>query len=158
MPKELTPLEKLQLLVPGYRGYKAKDLIRQDDFLVRQATIMKLETAINNLANSESQIVRSQPFSPLLRNIEDTISEIRTLIGMLNSTQGGGADIYARYKIHTEQLDEIYKNDLQMVSIADQILTLSNFPDQISQIRTLLANLKTVLLNRAKLFFPPEVR
>ncbi|MEJ2774183.1 hypothetical protein [Stygiolobus sp. CP859M] len=158
MPKELTPLEKLQLLVPGYRGYKAKDLIRQDDFLVRQATIMKLETAINNLANSESQIVRSQPFSPLLRNIEDTISEIRTLIGILNSTQGGGADIYARYKIHTEQLDEIYKNDLQMVSIADQILTLSNFPDQISQIRTLLANLKTVLLNRAKLFFPPEVR
>jgi hypothetical protein len=158
MPKELTPLEKLQLLVPGYRGYKAKDLIRQDDFLVRQATIMKLETAINNLANSESQIVRSQPFSPLLRNIEETISEIRTLIGILNSTQGGGADIYARYKIHTEQLDEIYKNDLQMVSIADQILTLSNFPDQISQIRTLLANLKTVLLNRAKLFFPPEVR
>lgn len=158
MPKELTPLEKLQLLVPGYRGYKAKDLIRQDDFLVRQATIMKLETAINNLANSESQIVRSQPFSPLLRNIEDTISEIRTLIGILNSTQGGGADIYARYKIHTEQLDEIYKNDLQMVSIADQILTLSNFPDQISQIRTLLASLKTVLLNRAKLFFPPEVR
>jgi hypothetical protein len=158
MPKELTPLEKLQLLVPGYRGYKAKDLIRQDDFLVRQATIMKLETAINNLANSESQIVRSQPFSPLLRNIEDTISEIRTLIGILNSTQGGGADIYARYKIHTEQLDEIYKNDLQMVSIADQILTLSNFPDQISQIRTLLANLKTVLLNRAKLLFPPEVR
>lgn len=157
MPKELTPLEKLQLLVPGYRGYKAKDLIRQDDFLVRQATIMKLETAINNLANSESQIVRSQPFSPLLRNIEDTISEIRTLIGMLNSAQGGGADIYARYKIHTEQLDEIYKNDLQMVSIADQILTLSNFPDQISQIRTLLANLKTVLLNRAKLFFPPEL-
>jgi hypothetical protein len=158
MPKELTPLEKLQLLVPGYRGYKAKDLIRQDDFLVRQATIMKLETAINNLANSESQIVRSQPFSPLLRNIEETISEIRTLIGILNSTQGGGADIYARYKIHTEQLDEIYKNDLQMVSIADQILTLSNFPDQISQIRTLLANLKTVLLNRAKLFLPPEVR
>jgi Mg2+ and Co2+ transporter CorA len=158
MPKELTPLEKLQLLVPGYRGYKAKDLIRQDDFLVRQATIMRLETAINNLANSESQIVRSQPFSPLLRNIEDTISEIRTLIGMLNSTQGGGADIYARYKIHTEQLDEIYKNDLQMVSIADQILTLSNFPDQISQIRTLLATLKTVLLNRTKLFLPPEVR
>lgn len=158
MPKELTPLEKLQLLVPGYRGYKAKDLIRQDDFLVRQATIMKLETAIYNLANTESQIVRSQPFSPLLKNIEDTISEIRTLIGILNSTQGGGADIYARYKIHTEQLDEIYKNDLQMVSIADQILSLSNFPDQISQIRTLLANLKTVLLNRAKLFFPPELR
>ncbi|MFP3163467.1 MAG: hypothetical protein RXQ75_06500 [Acidianus hospitalis] len=46
MPKELTPLEKLQLLVPGYRGYKVKDLIRQDDFLVRQSTISKLENAI----------------------------------------------------------------------------------------------------------------
>ena len=37
MPKELSPLEKLQLLVPGYRGYKVKDLIRKDDLLVRQA-------------------------------------------------------------------------------------------------------------------------
>ncbi|BCU70899.1 hypothetical protein [Stygiolobus caldivivus] len=158
MPKELTPLEKLQLLVPGYRGYKAKDLIRQDDFLVRQATILKLETALTNLSNSESQIVRTDPFSPLLKNIEDTISQIRTIIGLLNSAQGGGADIYARYKIFTEQLDEIYKNDLQMVSIADQIVTLSNFPDQVYQIKSLLGNLKTVLLNRTKLLFPPETR
>ena len=158
MPKELTPLEKLQLLVPGYRGYKAKDLIRQDDFLVRQATILKLETALTNLSNAEPQIVRTDPFSPLLKNIEDTISQIRTIIGLLNSAQGGGADIYARNKIFTEQLDEIYKNDLQMVSIADQIVALSNFPDQVYQIKSLLGNLKTVLLNRTKLFFPSETR
>ena len=158
MPKELTPLEKLQLLIPGYRGYKVKDLIRQDDFLVRQATISKLEIALTNLSNAESQIVRSDPFSPVLKNIEDVISQIRTLIGLLNSAQGGGADIYARYKIFTEQLDEIYRNDLRMIDIANQIVTLSNFPDQLPQIVSLLNELKGVLLDRAKLFFPPETR
>lgn len=57
MSKELTPLERLQLLVPGYRGYKIKDLARQDDFLVRTAVKSKVEMAIMKLEEYESQIV-----------------------------------------------------------------------------------------------------
>jgi hypothetical protein len=101
MPKELTPLEKLQLMIPGYRGYKVKDLIRQDDFLVRQSTITKLETAITNISHLESQVASMNPFSPYLKKMEYVVSQLRTVIGLINSQQGGGADIYARYKIQT---------------------------------------------------------
>lgn len=54
MPRELTPIEQLQLLLPGYRGYKAKDLIRQDDFLVRRAVIDRLEQTIRIISEKES--------------------------------------------------------------------------------------------------------
>lgn len=158
MPEELTPLEKLQLIVPGYRGYKIRDLIRQDDFLVRQSVIQKLEAAIVNLSQIESEIASQDPFSPTLKRIEYVISTIRTLIGTTLSLQGGGADIYARYKIQTEQLDEIVKNDLQMIDVANQILNLSYNPDNVTMILNVLTNLREIIMNRNKLFFPPQDR
>ena len=158
MPKELTPLEKLQLLVPGYRGYKVKDLIRQDDFLVRQSTISKLENAINNIAQQESQIAAIEPFSPLLKKMEYLQSQLRSIIGLIGSQQGGGADVYARYKIQTEQLDEIVNNDLQMVSIANDILNLSTSAENVDIILSMITKLREIIINRNKLFFPNEVR
>lgn len=158
MPKELTPLEQLQLLVPGYRGYKVKDLIRQDDFLIRQSAISKLQNAINNLSMLEAQIVSSNPFSPTLKRIEFITSQIRTLIGSILSAQGGGADIYARYKIQSEQLDEIVSNDYALVSLTNQVLTLSTSLESLEQIPPLLEQIKQVLISREKLFFPQEYR
>ncbi len=158
MPRELTPLEQLQLLVPGYRGYKVKDLVRQDDFLIRQSTVSKLQTAISNLEMAESQVASSNPFSPVLKRVEFVISQIRTLIGQILSAQGGGADVYARYKIHAEQLDEIVNNDLKMVSLANQVASISSSLDNLEQIPPLLEQIRQVLLNREKLFLPPEYR
>ncbi|AWR97995.1 hypothetical protein DFR86_10915 [Acidianus sulfidivorans JP7] len=154
MPEELTPLEKLQLMVPGYRGYKVKDLIRQDDFLIRQYANQKLEAAINNLSRIEGEIVSQDPFSPLLKRIETIISNIRTLIGTLVSLQGGGSDVYARYKIQTEQLDEIVNNDMQMVDISNQILNLSTSVNNLDAILQNLDNLRNVIMSRNNLFFP----
>ncbi|ARM76802.1 hypothetical protein [Acidianus manzaensis] len=158
MPEELTPLEKLQLMVPGYRGYKAKDLIRQDDFLIRQAVIQKLEASINNLSRLEGEIVADDPFSPLLKRIESIISSIRTLIGTTLTLQGGGGDVYARYKIQTEQLDEIVKNDMNMIDIGNQILNLSSDANNLTAISQLLDNLRNIILKRNELFFPPQDR
>lgn len=158
MPRELTPLEQLQLMVPGYRGYKIKDLIRQDDFLIRQSVIHKLEHTISNLSMAESQIASQDPFSPFLKKIEYTISQIRTMISTVLSQQGGGADVYARWKIHTEQLDEIVQHDMGMINIANQILQLSNTPENVDLILKLLENLKQVIIQRQNLFFPPEYR
>jgi len=50
MPRELTPLEQLQLVIPGFRGYKVKDLIWQDDMLVRRYMIDRLESANSNFS------------------------------------------------------------------------------------------------------------
>ncbi|BDC17812.1 hypothetical protein [Acidianus sp. HS-5] len=158
MPKELTPLEKLQLLVPGYRGYKVKDLIRQDDFLIRQSVISKLENAINNISQQESQLASIEPFSPALKKMEYLQSQLRTIIGIINSQQGSGGDVYARYKIQTEQLDDIVNNDLNMVSIANDILNFSVSADNVDAMLSMIGKLKEIIINRNKLLFPPEAR
>ncbi|MEM0304434.1 MAG: hypothetical protein QXS44_06040 [Saccharolobus sp.] len=157
MPKELTPIERLQLLIPGYRGYKVKDLIRQDDFLIRRAVAERLESAIRYITERESFIVSTDPFSPQLKLMEFLLSKIRELIGLIMSAQGGGADIYARWKINTEELDSIVNHDMQMIDIATKI-SESAKENKIEEIDGLLNSLRVLYFERAKLFFPEELR
>ncbi|WP_338602379.1 hypothetical protein V6M85_02095 [Sulfolobus tengchongensis] len=157
MPKELTPIEQLQLLIPGYRGYKAKDLIRQDDFLVRRAVADRLEQTIRIISEKESYTASIDPFSPQLKVMEFLLSKIREIINEIMSGQGGGADIYARWKITTEELDQIVNHDMQMINIASQIVELAK-ANRISEIDPLLSDLRNLYYERMKLFFPPELR
>ncbi|AWR98729.1 hypothetical protein [Metallosphaera hakonensis] len=157
MTKELTPLERLQLMVPGYRGYKAKDLIRQDDFLIRSSVKMKLENTINRIAELEGQIASTSPFSQELKKLEFLASKIRSLIAEMVAVQGGGADVYARFKITTEQLDEIVRNDLNLVSLANQIYQEVN-SGRIENVNALLDQLHSIMVKRQELFFPQEYR
>ena len=157
MPRELTPLEQLQLLIPGYRGYKIKDLIRQDDFLVRRAVVDRLEQTIRIISEKESYIASIDPFSQQLKFMEFLVSKIRELITNIMSAQGGGADIYARWKINTEELDQIVAHDSKMVSIASQIVELAK-SEKLEDILPLLNELRNIFYDRMKLFYPPELR
>jgi len=157
MPKELTPIEQLQLLLPGYRGYKAKDLVRQDDFLVRKAVVDRLEQAIRIISEKESYVASMDPFSPQLKTMEFLISKMRELISNIMSSQGGGADIYARWKINTEELDQIVAHDSQMINIASQVVELAK-SERLEAILPLLNDLRNIFYDRMKLFYPPELR
>ena len=157
VPRELTPLEQLQLMIPGYRGYKVKDLIWQDDMLVRKFIIDRLEVANNQLGVYMSEIARRNPFDENLRVIDSLLGKIRELIGMINSAQSGGVDVYARWKIHAEQLEEIYKYDLSLVNLAKQI-EASAVSRNLTALDSLLNELKLSWYNRGKLFYPTELR
>ncbi|BBG23003.1 hypothetical protein [Sulfuracidifex tepidarius] len=153
MSKELTPLEKLQLLVPGYRGYKVKDLIRQDDMLIRNYVRQHLENSLSKLSEKESLIAQNNPFSPNIKQIELLNSKIRSLVADMATMQGGGADVYARYKITSEALETIVQNDVRLVSLANLLYDNANLGD-INSINSILDEMRLVLAQRQNLFFP----
>jgi len=157
MPEELTPIEQLQLLLPGYRGYKARDLIRQDDFLVRRAVADRLEQTIRIMSEKESYVASIDPFSPQLKVMEFLISKIRELISNIMSSQGGGADIYVRWKVNTEELGQIVAHDSQMINIASQVVELAK-NEKLEGIIPLLNELRNIFYDRMKLFYPQELR
>lgn len=112
---------------------------------------------MNKIAELEAQIVSTSPFSPELKKLEFLASKIRTLVSEMVASQGGGADVYARYKITTEALDEIVKNDLNMINIANQIYNDIS-AGRVDSIDSMLNQLREVLVRRQELFFPQEYR
>ncbi|MCG2888745.1 MAG: hypothetical protein L7H21_05405 [Sulfolobales archaeon] len=156
MPRELTPLEQLQLMIPGYRGYKVKDLIWQDDMLVRRYMIDRLENANSNFSKMMSEVARRNPFDERLRVLDDLTSRIRELISDINSAQSGGVDVYARWKIHAEQLEQIYEYDLKLVGLASQVEKAS-IERNLDAANQALEELRRLWRDRTKLFYPPEL-
>ncbi|WP_243679931.1 hypothetical protein [Vulcanisaeta souniana] len=76
----LSPLERLQLLVPGFRGgYKIKDLIRQDDFLVRKTAASMLEEAQKLIERIEEEIARNNPLRPINTAVRDSTQRPKEL-------------------------------------------------------------------------------
>jgi len=156
MPRELTPLEQLQLVIPGFRGYKVKDLIWQDDTLVRRYMIDRLESANSNFSKMMGEIARRSPFDERLRVLDDLTSRIRELISDLNSAQSGGVVVNARWKIHAEQLKQIYEYDLKLVGLASQVEKAS-IERNLDAANQALEELMRLWRDRAKLFYPPEL-
>lgn len=155
--KELSLTERLQLLIPGYRGYKVKDLVRQDDLLIRNAVKEKIERAINYLGSLESQIAQSNPFSPQLRRMENLMSKLRILLSEINSAQGGGADVGARYKLFAEYLEEIVKNDCDLIELSTNLYE-KVVSEDLDGLDKIIQEMRNILFKRVMLFYPKEDR
>lgn len=154
----LTPLERLQLMVPGFRGYKIKDLIRQDDFLVRKAITQLLEEARGLIEASEAAVAQSNPFDPVIQQYEALLIELRKLIMEVYNAPLGDSGMHDRFKMYPEDLERLIEYDLRLMDTARQILDMAkaNQPPQI--ILNLVKEARVYFAERQKLMLPPKLR
>ena len=115
-------LEKIMSYIPGYRGYKKKELRRESDRLVRMEAVNRLRAAKDSLKSS-----LANPFIVQKISGEDSF-KLDTLIYRLDRvTQkidravAGYAGIFDAIKVREDKLDEILKHDLKLIENADEI-------------------------------------
>jgi len=115
-------LEKIMSYIPGYRGYKKKELRRESDRLVRMEAVNRLRVAKDSLKSS-----LANPFIVQKISGEDSF-KLDTLIYRLDRvTQkidravAGYAGIFDAIKVREDKLDEILKHDLKLIENADEI-------------------------------------
>lgn len=65
----------------------------------------------------------------------------------------GGADVYARYKITSEALEQIVQNDSSLIDISNY-LSQSALDGDINGINELIEKIRSILITRQRLFFP----
>ena len=114
--------EKIMSYIPGYRGYKKKELRRESDRLVRMEAVNRLRVAKDSLKSS-----LANPFIVQKISGEDSF-KLDTLIYRLDRvTQkidravAGYAGIFDAIKVREDKLDEILKHDLKLIENADEI-------------------------------------
>ncbi|MGC8597753.1 MAG: hypothetical protein ACP5NY_07560 [Thermocladium sp.] len=154
----LSPLERLQLLVPGFRGYKIKDLIRQDDFLVRQAITQSLEEARRLISSEVEEKAINDPFSESVQRYERLISELRSLISDIQSAPLGDSGMHDRFKLFPEDLEKIVQFDLTLINSARAILEAARSRKDPDSILLLVKELHMRFTDRLKLMLPESLR
>ena len=115
-------LEKIMSYIPGYRGYKEKELRRESDRLVRMEAVNKLRAAKDSLKSSLANPVIVQKISGEDSYRLDTLIYRLDRVGQrIDRAVAGYAGIFDAIKVREDKLDEILEHDLKLIQSADKI-------------------------------------
>lgn len=113
--------KKLELLIPGLRGYRTKEDIRVSDELLRNQVADKLDSVKSNLEGLRKQMVASGDFTNLTI-VGSLISQIQQLSGEVRHSQQGYSGFAATIQIDQNKLNSLYDYDYAFVSSAFQLV------------------------------------
>ena len=120
MGKETTIMEKLELVVPGFHGYKKKELLREDDRLVRGKVAEILSQARREMerAMQRCAMVNCQQ----LMGIENLRKKLMMLESRVKHAEAGYRGYFDRVKFKEKELERLIEYDAKMIELAEEIL------------------------------------
>ena len=127
----LGALEQLEMKVPGFKGYKEKELRRQSDRVLREVLTRQYQDQKNRIGEAQSALLTSGQISGMSR-LETANLKLNLFIDHLKTGATGYAGLFDAVKIKEPQLDRVYLFDQQLSAgveklkgIIDQIGTMS---------------------------------
>lgn len=112
--------EHLVNKIPGYAGYKAKELRREADKLLRMEVASKFDDQRKRLAELQHQLI-SQAQIEFLDDLERAVMKLQLLIDRIKTASYGYAGLFDAVKVKEEQLDALYDFDTQMLNFVDEV-------------------------------------
>lgn len=128
----LRRLEQLETKIPGFKGYKEKDLRRQSDRLLREMLARQYQDQKNRLGEAQNALMAAGKIEGLAK-LESANLKLTLLINHLNTGATGYAGLFDAIKIKEANLDRVYQFDSQLSAgverirgIIDQIATMAS--------------------------------
>lgn len=118
--KGLGGFEKLVKKIPGYKGYKEKELRREADKLLRTQLAGQLDDQRRRLSEIQMLLISAAQIE-FLDDIERAIMKLQLLIDRIKTASYGYAGLFDAVKVKEEQLDTLYEYDSKMLDYVDQI-------------------------------------
>jgi len=117
---EMSGIEKLVSKIPGYKGYKEKELRREADKLLREHIVNQLRTVKTQLNALQTDLIGAGKID-LLDEAGSAATQIQTFIDRLRTASYGYAGLFDAARIKEDDLDRVYEFDSALVSYADRI-------------------------------------
>lgn len=105
-------IERVGLYIPIYRGYKEKNLRRDEDRAIRQEVARTLEGAKNDLATVHRVAIENLD---LMRDIERIASKVDKYYISVKKAVNGYSGWHASVKILEEELDDLISWDAKLI-------------------------------------------
>lgn len=121
-------LKRLQLLLPGFRGYRQGEDIREADSFLRIQVADKLKNARTTIENSRSALSNAGQFAAL-KDLSPIIADLLGLEGRVRHAEQGYTGVSPAVRVNPQQLDRLYEYDYGFAEAADQLnQTISPLP------------------------------
>jgi len=113
-------LKRLQLLIPGFRGYRQGEDIRAADSFLRIQVADKVKNARATIENARTALTNANQFQAL-NDLAPIIADLLRLEGQVRFAEQGYTGISPAVRINPQQLDRLYEYDYGFVLAADQL-------------------------------------
>lgn len=116
-----------QKIIPGYHGYKQKEMRRESDKLLRDHLIKQLGNTKKELTSIQEDAVESAP--TLITKLEDMLTELDTFLRNIQHAGYGFGGLFDATKVKENELDKLLDFDKQVVE------TVMNLDSQIKALK-----------------------
>jgi hypothetical protein len=113
-------VKKLELLIPGFRGYRQGEDARAADALLRLQVADRLKATILSLQSCREGLVQNNQYIGLT-DIANAISDVQRLEGRIRHAEQGYSGIASAVRVNPASVDKLYEYDYGFVSAADQL-------------------------------------
>ena len=125
--------ERIAAALPGFRGYKEKELRRESDKLIRNNLTLKLSKDKDNV-RSIAQRIADKRYLDVLPDIDRLTAKMDRITEKVNHASYGYAGFFDIVKIKEDNLD-------RMITFDNQLL------DEVNALTTSIEDLKTQLIS-----------
>ena len=126
-------LEDIELLIPGFRGYKQKELRRESDKLLRTKICDELKYIKKDFEYMEDGIENIDE----LRKCEEIIKQLQKLIDKIEHADYGYAGFFDLEHIDEKELDRLYEYDEKILKKIEEIKEREDSKDVLKNLRIL---------------------
>jgi hypothetical protein len=125
--------ERILAFIPGFRGYKEKELRRESDRLIRNHLYLKLSTAKSDLREI-SQKLADRRYFDVMTDMDRLLAKMDRVVEKVNHASYGYSGFFDAVKVKEENLDRMIDFDNKLI---DEIAAVSI---EIDSFKTDLAN------------------
>jgi len=137
--------EKIASFVPGFRGYKEKEIRRESDRLIRNHLYMKLSLEKTDLRAIEQKLADRRYFD-VLTDMDRLLAKMDRVVEKINHAPYGYSGFFDAVKVREENLDHMMDFDNKLIDGINALGTeIDAFKADLASGAT--ANLKTRVQN-----------
>ena len=118
-------LERIELVIPGFRGYKEKELRRESDRLVRNQIYLKLTEAESDVKDVYRSLV-NQGVQETWDDTDHLVARMDRITQRINHSEYGYAGFFDAVKVKEPDLDRMIAFDDQLLVQTDTITQAVN--------------------------------
>ncbi len=127
------PLERLMLVLPGFRGYKLREQRREADRIVRDYIYRTLEQYRDDLMSC-LQTLSDSKASELMEPMNKLIAKLDRVAEKINRASYGYSGFFDSMKIEEHELDNILAYDTQLMDLVRKLGDVAgSFKSDLSQ-------------------------
>ncbi|HHS96743.1 MAG TPA: hypothetical protein ENK08_02420 [Chloroflexi bacterium] len=113
-------LEKLIGQIPGYKGYKEKEMRRESDKLLRETVATHMEQHRQRMDELQKQLITAGRFE-YLDEMGNAVTKLQTFIDRVRKATYGYAGLFDAVRVKEEELDRLYDFDAKLLEYVERL-------------------------------------